>query len=95
MRSLAVTALAILVSGCGITGGGSGQIAFTSERTGDWQVFVMGADGTGTRQLTYDDNYHWGPSWSPDGHQIAFSGDWSGNREILVMDSDGRGVIRL
>ncbi len=50
--------LAIVLTGCGITGRADGQIAFTSERTGDWQVFVINADGTDARQLTYDDNYH-------------------------------------
>ena len=43
------------------------QIAFASKRDGATHIFVMQADGTGTRRLTNaakDDDH---PSWSPDG----------------------------
>jgi hypothetical protein len=42
-----VAALVLFAAGC--SGGGSGdRIAFASDRYGDWEIFVMNADGTNT-----------------------------------------------
>jgi TolB protein len=48
------------------------KIAFVSHRDGTSHVYVMNADGTGTRRLTnsaMDDDR---PAWSPDGARIVF-----------------------
>ena len=71
------------------------QIAFSSDRDGDGEVFVMDADGRNVRQLTNNDDYDSFPSWSPDGKQIAFSSDRYGDWEIFVMDADGATVRQL
>ena len=48
---MGVVALALFAAGC--SDGGSGdRIAFSSDRDGDWEIFVMNADGTDVRQLT-------------------------------------------
>jgi len=64
------------------------KIAFSSRRSGSYDVYVMNADGTGTRRLTSTraDDLH--PTWSPDGQQVAFarSGD------IVVVGADGSGA---
>jgi Tol biopolymer transport system component len=49
-----------------------GQIAFTSLRSGTSHIYVMRADGTGTRQLTSGTQNDDHPSWSPDGKRIVF-----------------------
>jgi len=49
------------------------KIAFASLRSGTSHIYVMHADGTGTRQLTrgkQDDDH---PSWSPDGRRLVFA----------------------
>jgi len=56
----------------------------------DSDVFVIGADGTGLRQLT-DDGSSFSATWSPDGRTIAY-GD--GTR-ILLMNADGTGKREL
>ena len=33
----------------------SGLVAFSSDRDGDWEIFVMKPDGTKLRQLTNND----------------------------------------
>ena len=73
------------------------QIAFTSERDGNREIYVMDADGGNQRRLTNSRLVDWDPAWSPDGRHIAFTangrrGDWGargGDLEIYVMDADG------
>lgn len=70
-------------------------IAFTSRRTGYWQVFVINGDGSGFRQLTtgrFDARY---PAWSPDGQWIAFAGNEEGHWELYAVPSAGGQPLRL
>ena len=72
------------------------QIAFTSGRDGNSEIYVMDADGRNQRRLTHHPAEDGWPSWSPDGQKIAFSSYRNGgNIQIFVMDSDGQNPIRL
>jgi TolB protein len=67
------------------------------------QIYVVGADGTGLRQLTFDGNAasYW-PSWSPDGTRIVFTryvfnpdspdGKPDQPARLYTMRPDGSGV---
>jgi len=50
------------------------QVAFTSNRDGTYNLYVMNADGSNVRRLTYekDPTVAYMPSWSGDGKQIVF-----------------------
>ena len=65
------------------------QIAFTSNRVGNWEIYVMDIDGKNQQRLTNNASDDWSPSWSPDGKRIVFSSERDGDREIYVMDADG------
>jgi Tol biopolymer transport system component len=70
------------------------RIAFTSNRSGDFQIFVMDADGAHLTQLTTGGGAH--PCWSPDGTRLAFTGRGVGDApDILVIRADGTGLVNL
>lgn len=75
-----------------------GQVAFSSDRDGDFEIFLMNVDGSHIVQLTNNNLTDVSPSWSPDGRYIAFAsgrlGDQGGYRNIYIMDADG-GNTRL
>jgi Tol biopolymer transport system component len=70
------------------------RIAFASAREGSFDIYVMNADGTGTKRLTSSSTNDRGPSWSPDGRRIAFSRSSDGG-QVWVMSADGTGARRL
>jgi TolB protein len=65
------------------------RVAFMSNRDGNWEIYVMSADGSGQTNLSNNPaNEEW-PNWSPDGKRLAFGSDRDGNREIYLMNADG------
>ena len=58
-------------------------------------IYVMNADGSGTRKLTHNAHQNAEPAWSPDGRKIAFRSTRNGNRDIYVMNADGSGKRNL
>lgn len=49
------------------------QIAFSSTRAGNWQIFTMDTNGKNVTQVTTGTMQAIHPSWSPDGSRIAYS----------------------
>jgi Tol biopolymer transport system component len=70
-------------------------IAFSSNRDGDYAIFVMSPDGSGVTRLTDPSVRNAHPSWAPDGARIAFSGDAACFRDIYVMNRDGSSPVPL
>ena len=65
------------------------QIAFVSNRSGNWDIYVMDANGQNPRKLTDNNWLDNSPSWSPDGKHIAFASTELANWDIYVMAADG------
>ncbi len=76
------------------------KIVFASNRSGNYDIYVMNSDGSGLKKLTNDPLDEVFPSWSNDGKRIVYvkgyfyGGDWFwqsdvNNGEIWIMDSDG------
>jgi Tol biopolymer transport system component/serine/threonine protein kinase len=77
-------------------GGGSGKIAFMSERDKKPAIFIMDADGGNLFRLSDNPPINWFPSWSPDGKQIIFFGGQEGKYfQIYVMEVGGATLTRL
>ena len=73
----------------------STEIAFAAERDGNWDIWVMKADGTSPRRLTNSPAAERSPLWSPDGTKIAFVSSANGIRDLYVMNADGSDPKRL
>src|SRR5204863_5095230 len=71
------------------------KLAFTSVRDGNWEIYVMNADGSGQTRLTNNAATDDVSAWSPGGAKIAFASNRDGNYEIYVMNADGTGQTRL
>ncbi|MDP3879409.1 MAG: hypothetical protein Q8Q07_03775, partial [Dehalococcoidales bacterium] len=71
------------------------EISFVSNRDGNYEIYVMNADGTGQTRLTDNDVSDTYPSWLLDGTQISFSSMRDGNSEIYTMDANGSNPVRL
>lgn len=65
------------------------KIAFFSNRGGNYDVWVLNADGSGPAQLTTDAADDLYPTWSPDGKKMAFLSSRSGEVAIWTMNNDG------
>ena len=64
--------------------------------TGDQELYVMSADGSGRRQLTFNEFDDGIPSWSPNGRRIVFH-RWFGDfdADLFTMRLDGAGERNL
>ena len=73
------------------------KIAFVSDRTGGWEIYVSDAQGSHVVQLTsFGNAVADGVRWSPDGREIAFAVVLQGgNRDIYVVPAEGGTVRRM
>ena len=74
----------------------TGRIVFASDRDGNFEIYVMDADGGNQENLTNHPAFDSQPDWSPDGTKIAFYSSRDGRPgQVYVMDADGKNVIKL
>ena len=71
------------------------QIAFTSNRDGNQEIYIMNADGTDQTNLTRNPADDGLPTWSPDGSRISFISDRTGELDIYLMNPDGSELLNL
>ncbi len=70
-------------------------IVFTSDRSENWDIYLIQPDGSGLTRLTDHPQVDADPDWSPDGSQIAFRSRRDGSSDIFVMGSDGSSPLNL
>lgn len=72
------------------------QIAWSSNRTGNYDIFVMDRTGGNKKNLTNHPKDDKGPDWQPPwGEKIVFASDRDGDSEIYTMDPNGGNVKQL
>ncbi|HYS00593.1 MAG TPA: hypothetical protein VEO58_16355, partial [Gemmatimonadales bacterium] len=75
------------------------RIAFSSNRGGDFDLYVINRDGTGLSHVTGpsvpDTTYDDSPSWSPDGSKLVFGRLLPLGAVLVVVNVDGTGETVL
>ena len=71
------------------------EIAFSSNRTGDYEIWVCDLEGKNFEQITRSPGLDAQPTWSPDGNKIAFVSNRSGRSAIWVVNRDGSNPRQL
>jgi Tol biopolymer transport system component len=71
------------------------SIAFVSNRSGSFDIWVVPAEGGEAKRLTSSPELDHSPRWSPDGSKIAFHSRRTGNSDIFVMPAEGGDAERL
>ena len=73
----------------------STKVAFTTDRDGNSEIYVVNPSGSSPTRLTNNPALDTHPAFSKDGKKIAFTSDRDGNQEIYVMNADGSEQTRL
>lgn len=71
------------------------KIAFTSNRDGNHEIYIMNPDGTGQKNLTRHKASDVQPAWSPTGKEILFVSNRNGVPDLYLMDADGTNVRKV
>lgn len=86
------------------------RIVFTSNDSGDDEIWAVDRDGSDRLQLTLSNvefnareigkdtfvpEINGSPSWSPDGTEIVFHSTRTGRREVWIMNADGSNPRKL
>jgi eukaryotic-like serine/threonine-protein kinase len=69
-----------------------GKIVYTSNASGNFDIWEMNADGSDKKQLTFDPSLDSSPAMTPDGRYIVFTSDRAGKSaglDLWRMDADG------
>ena len=73
-----------------------GQVVYSANDSGSYDLYVVDPDGSNRKQLTFDRAANeTEPAASPDGRYIVFVSDRSGERGLYRIDTDGTGLMKL
>ncbi len=71
------------------------RIAFSSNRSGSFDVWLMNADGSALTRLTTESGDETEPSWTPDGTHILYTASHDGQTQIATIGVDGSDAREL
>ena len=72
-----------------------GRVVYTSRTSGNPNLWIANADGTGQKQLTADIHDNITPTVSPDGRYVVLVSESAGAQNIWRMDIDGGNLKQL
>ncbi|MBI5351371.1 MAG: TolB family protein [Chloroflexi bacterium] len=61
------------------------QLAFSSDRNGFWDLYIMDLQNGDVNQITDSNEYDSAPSWSPDGKWLTFETYLNDNLEVAIV----------
>ena len=65
------------------------QVSFASDRSGQFEIWIIRANGEGLRQVTTGPGSKTWPAWSPDGESILFTMSRDGRQSLWIIDANG------
>jgi Tol biopolymer transport system component len=71
------------------------RIAFESNRDGNFDIYLVGADGDGLVRLTDHPAQDRRPSWTPDGTRIVFQSDREGSVDLWRLQLETLAASRI
>jgi dipeptidyl aminopeptidase/acylaminoacyl peptidase len=71
------------------------RVVFSSNRSGNMDLWVLETRTGALRQLTDDPAQDWDPGFTPDGRHVLWSSDRSGHLEIWIAGADGSGARQV
>ena len=71
------------------------EIAFTSDQSGNDDIYLMASDGSSQTRITTNPDKDWFPKWSRDGRQIAFLSTRNGDTQLYLMKGDGTDQLKV
>ncbi|MBL7152302.1 MAG: PD40 domain-containing protein [Phycisphaerae bacterium] len=63
-------------------------VVFTSDRSGNFDIWTIKKDGTNLTQITVDTARDYDAGFSPDGTKIVFISERDGQRDLYLMDAE-------
>lgn len=72
------------------------QVAFSSNRSGSYEIWLADSAGSSIRQLTtFGGSFTSTPQWSPSGTSLTFAARPDGNADVFVMRLNSSTPVRL
>ena len=71
------------------------RLAFASNRSGHWEIWLMDWDGSNQQQITRHNQLAILPSWSPDNDRMAYTLFSGGRSQIYIINRRGGGRIHV
>jgi len=72
-----------------------GIIAYSSARSGFFEIWVIPVAGGQPKQITEFNKYAGNPFWSANGQSIVFDSDKSGRQQIYLISENGQNIQQL
>ena len=71
------------------------KIVFYRDIGGDFEIFIMNADGSGVQQLTNNAASNIRPVFSADGQSIIYQSNTASNTTLIKMNLDGSSPVSV